>query len=246
MYFILSNSFCMNTREVLAALKKAGNEQTKKIYLVHGAKEPFYGVKIEDLKKIQKQVKENRQQVALELFETGIGDAQYLAGLMADGSKMPVKQLQAWAENAAWPMISENSVAWVASENEKAFELALKWIDAKNSKLACTGWNTLISIMSTWPDEKTDITALKKLLKRVEKEIDEAPNRVKYCMNSFVIAAGSFIKALNKEALAVGQKIGNVEVDMNGTRCKVPSAPAYIKKVMDKGYLGKKKKTAKC
>lgn len=236
----------MNTKEILAEIKKSGSEQTKKTLLKHGAKEPFYGVKIEDLKKIQKKIKENQQQVALELFESGIGDAQYLAGLMAHGSKMSKKELQTWAENAGWQMISEYSVAWVASENENAFEIALKWIDSKQPKVASSGWNTISSIMATWPDEKLNIPALRKLLKRVEKEIDGAPNRIKYCMNSFVIATGTFIKDLNKEAIETGKKIGNVEVDMNGTYCKVPFAPDYIKKVMDKGYLGKKKKTVKC
>jgi 3-methyladenine DNA glycosylase AlkD len=236
----------MNTKEVLAELKKAGDAQTKKTLLKHGSKEPFYGVKIEEIKKIQKKIKENKQQVALELFESGIGDAQYLAGLMANGELMSRKELQAWVEAAQSPMISEYSVPWVASENDEALTLALKWIDSSNPFIASSGWNTIISVMATWSDEDIDISILRKLLKRVEKEIHIAPNRVRYCMNSFVIAAGSFMKELNKEALETGKKIGEVEVDMNGTSCKVPFAPVYIKKVMDKGYLGRKKKTAKC
>lgn len=84
----------MTTKQILEELKAAGNQTTKNIFLKHGAKEPFYGVKIEDLKKIQKKVKENQQQIAMQLFESGIGDAMYLAGLMADGSKMTKKELQ--------------------------------------------------------------------------------------------------------------------------------------------------------
>jgi hypothetical protein len=34
-----------------------GNEQTKKIHLRHGAIEPLFGVKVGDLKAIQKKVK---------------------------------------------------------------------------------------------------------------------------------------------------------------------------------------------
>jgi hypothetical protein len=236
----------MTSAQVLEEIKKSANEQIKKIYVKHGAKEPFYGVKIEDLKKIQKKVKENQQQVAMELFATGVGDAQYLAALMAHGSKMSVKELQTWADTASYGGISEYSVPWVTCENEKGFDLALKWIDSKKPSIATSGWTTLSSIVATWPDEKLDIPQLKKLLARVEKEIDGAPNRVKYCMNGFVIAVGCYVKALTPLATATGKKIGNVEVDMNGTSCKVPSAPDYIKKVIDKGYLGKKKKTAKC
>ena len=65
-------------------------------------------------------------------------------------------------------------------------------------------------------------------------------------MNAYVIAAGSFIKDLNKPAISTGKKIGTIEVDMGGTYCKVPFAPDYIKKVVDKGYLGKKRKIIKC
>lgn len=236
----------MTTKQVLDEIKKSGSESTKKTLIKHGAKEPFYGVKIEDLKKIQKKIKENNQQIAIELYESGIGDAQYLAGLMADGSKMNKKQLQSWVEGALWNMISEYSVPWVACENEDAPAIALKWIDSSNPNIATSGWNTFSSIAATWPDEELDIALFRKLLKRVEKDIGKAPNRVRYCMNSFVIAAGSYIKDLTKEATETGKKIGNVEVDMNGTACKVPFAPDYIKKVADKGYLGKKKKTAKC
>lgn len=143
-------------------------------------------------------------------------------------------------------MISEYSVPWVASENEKAFQLALEWIDSPNETIACTGWSTLSSLAATKPDEELDLKQFEKLLDRVEKQIEKSPNRVRYCMNAFVIATGSFVKPLNKKAIDTGKKIGHLEVDMHGTYCKVPYAPDYIKKVMDKGYLGRKKKTAKC
>src|SRR5688572_13744508 len=120
----------MNTKDILAELEKAGSETTKKTLLKHGALEPFYGVKIEDLKKIQKKVKTNQQEIALELFKTGISDAMYLAGLMADGAKMSKKELRDWASKAKWPMLSEYTVPWVTSENEAAWELAMKWIDS--------------------------------------------------------------------------------------------------------------------
>jgi 3-methyladenine DNA glycosylase AlkD len=236
----------MTTQQVLTELKSAGNETTKKTFLKHGAKEPFYGVSIEYLKTLQKKIKENRQQIAMELFESGIGDAMYLAGLMADGSKMSKKELQSWAGNAGSQMISEYTVAWVASENEAGWELALKWIDSAKANVASSGWCTLSSILSTRPDEELDIAAIRKLMERVQKEIHTAPNRVRHCMNSFVISTGSFIKELTREATEAGKCIGEVTVDMNGTYCKVPYAPDYIRKVADKGYIGKKRKTAKC
>ena len=47
----------MTAKDIVAELKKLGNAQTKKMWMTHGAHEPCLGVKIEDMKKIQKRVK---------------------------------------------------------------------------------------------------------------------------------------------------------------------------------------------
>ena len=65
-------------------------------------------------------------------------------------------------------------------------------------------------------------------------------------MNGFVIAIGSYIKALTEKSKKVAQTIGNVSVDMGGTACKVPLATDYIQKIIDKDRIGKKRKTARC
>src|SRR5438128_1541539 len=102
----------MTADAIVAELKKLGSAQTKKILLNHGAREPFFGVKAEDLKKIQKRVKMDYA-LALELYDTGNSDAMYLAGLIADDAKMTKKDLQKWVEAAYWPWLSEYTVPWV-------------------------------------------------------------------------------------------------------------------------------------
>jgi hypothetical protein len=83
-------------------------------------------------------------------------------------------------------------------------------------------------------------------LNRVLTQLHHAPNKVRYAMNSFVIAVGSYVLPLTKLAIDTAKKLGTVTVDMNGTACKVPSAQDYIAKVADRGSLGKKRKTVKC
>jgi 3-methyladenine DNA glycosylase AlkD len=235
----------MTAAQILAELEAMGTESCKRIFLNHGAKEPLFGVKVQDLKKIQKQVKKNHE-LALELYNTGNSDAQYLAGLIADEKKMTQKDLQSWADSASWYMLSEYTVPWIAAESAHGFALALEWIDSSKEHLQATGWATLSSLASIKPDQELDLNAYKTLLHRVGKEIPDAPNRVRYVMNGFVIATGCFIKQLTAEALKVGKAIGTIHVDMGGTACKVPSAPEYIQKAIDKDSLGKKKKMARC
>lgn len=235
----------MNVNEVLTELEALGNDNTKRILTKHGAREPFFGVKVGDLKKVLKKIKGD-QQLALDLYDTGNSDAMYLAGLAADGSLMSREELQKWVENAYWYMISEYTVPWAASEHEDGWKIALEWTESDEESVAAAGWATLSSILSVTPDEELDRVELERLLKRVEKEIGLAKNRVRYTMNGFVIAAGGFVSGMTSAALAAAEKIGKVSVDVGGTACKVPFAPDYIRKMEVRGVIGKKKKTAKC
>lgn len=235
----------MQLNEVMSQLESMGSEQTKKIFMKHGAKEPFFGVKVADLKTIQKKVKKDHE-LALQLYDTGNGDAMYLAGLIAEPQKMTKKHLEDWVKKADWQMISEYTVAWVAAESNYGWELALKWIDFRKDNISACGWSTLSSIVAIKSDEELDVKALKDLIKRVVKEISSAENRTKYTMNGFLIAVGSYVKDLTDEAVKASKQLGIVEVDMGGTACKVPDAEQYIDKVKKKGYIGKKRKTAVC
>src|SRR5262249_9885993 len=151
-----------------------------------------------------------------------------------------------WVENANCPMINEYTVPWVTAESNHGRELALKWIDSKKDDVAAAGWATLSGLVALKDDAELDMAELKKLLQRVEKSIHQAPNLVRLVMNNFVIAVGSYVKSLTDFAVQTAKKIGKVEVDMGDTACKIPNAVEYIKKVKDRGTIGKKRKSVKC
>lgn len=235
----------MTAVEVLAQLKKLGSEQTKKTLMRHGAKEPFFGVKVADLKTIQKKVKRDHA-LSLELFDTGNSDAMYLAGLIADPSKMTKPQLQKWVKGAYWYMLSCYTVPWVTSESRFGRELALEWIDTDDERIASAGWSTYGVLMAIKPDAELDLPEIEKLLGRVKAEIGSAANRVRYCMVMFVISVGGYVAALTAKAKATAKAIGKVHVDVGDTSCKVPDAMQYIEKIESMGRVGKKRKTAMC
>ena len=96
-------------RSILAELEPLGRASYKKVLLNHGIREPLYGVKIEDLKKIQKRVKKDYQ-LALDLYDTGVYDAMYLAGLIADEKRMTREDLQRWLDRATSPALCGSTV----------------------------------------------------------------------------------------------------------------------------------------
>ncbi len=235
----------MTSPDILKQLQSLGLESIKKVLLKHSIKEPLYGVKIEELQKIRKKVKEDHA-LSLELYDSGIYDAMYLAGLIAEPGKMSVKELQKWAKQANAPVLRESTVAWVSAESKHGMEVALEWIKSENEGIASTGWATLSGIVSITQDKELDIPLLKKLLEQAAQRIHKSPNRVKLTMNSFVIAVGIHVRELNELAKQTAKKIGKVTADMGDTACKVPSSVEYIEKAENKNKIGTKKKSARC
>jgi 3-methyladenine DNA glycosylase AlkD len=234
----------MTAKDIVVELKTLGTEKTKKSWLKQGFQEPCLGVTVADMKKIQKRVKIDYQ-LALDLYDTGIADAMYLAGLIADDAKMTKKDLQKWVENATSGWVAEYTVPWVTSSSPHGREMALRWIESKDEVIASAGWGTYGSLVAITEDAHLDLAEIKSLLARVAKSIHQQDNRVKYVMNGFVIAVGCFVKPLHKLAVDTAKGIGKVAVDVVGD-CKIPSAPDHIKKFAARSAIGKKRKSPKC
>jgi 3-methyladenine DNA glycosylase AlkD len=234
----------MNAAEIVEEIRPLGLESYRKVIRKHGASEPMFGVKVEYLKKIQKRIKKDYQ-LALDLYATGIYDCMYLAGLIADDDRMTKKDLQGWAEGACLPLCT-STVAWVAAEGRFGRDVALKWIESKKEHVAVAGWATLGCLVALKDDADLDMSELTKLLGRVKTTIHQQPNRVRYQMNSFLIAVGCYVTPLTADALKTAAAIGKVTVDMGDTECKVPGVADYVDKVKKRRALGKKRTTVKC
>jgi 3-methyladenine DNA glycosylase AlkD len=235
----------MTAKQIISEIEPLGTEGYRRVLRNHGVTGPLFGVKIEELKKYQKAIKKDYR-LALELFDTGVYDAMYLAGLIADETKMTQEDLRGWVEKATCDIVAEFAVAWVAADGPHGWELGLEWIDSSDPKTAVAGWGTLSSLVAVKEDAELDMPALRRLLERVRTTIHDQPNYVRYKMNNFVIALGCHVSELTDEALRAGEEIGEVKVDMGKTACSAPSAPDSIRKVAAKGRVGKKRKSARC
>ncbi|HWB03958.1 MAG TPA: DNA alkylation repair protein [Verrucomicrobiales bacterium] len=236
----------MTAKDIVAELKTLGNAPAKKNWMNNGgAKEPCFGVKVEDMKKIQKRIKMDYQ-LALDLYDTGIADVMYFAGLIADDAKMTKKDLQKWVEaaNSAW--VAEYMVPWVASASLHGREMALKWMDSKDEKIAAAGWQTYGSLVAIKDDAELDLAEIKSLLQRAAKAIHQQPDGIKFAMNNFVIAIGCHVKPLHPAAVETANGIGKVAVAPAGKCKSIAFAPERIKQFEARSPIGKKRKSPKC
>jgi len=232
--------------DILEELREMGSESIKRMMMKnHGVKEPCFGVKIGDMQKIRKRIKQDHE-LALALYDTGNYDAMYLAAYLTDDARMTKADLQRWADAAYGAGLPGTTVPWVASGNPHGHAMALKWIDAKKPNVAVAGWSTLSCLVALKDDADLDLTELTVLIERVKQSIHAAPDAVKYAMNGFLISVGSHVKALTDLAIQTGKEIGRIEADLGNNSCEFFYAPDYIRKVQERGTIGTKRKTMRC
>lgn len=230
---------------ILKDLKSLGKASYKKVLLNHGVNEPVFGVKISELKKIQKRIGTDYK-LSKSLYESGNYDAQYLAGLIADPTHMTKKDFRQWLAASNAHATCGFVVAALTAESKHGWPLALEWIESEDERDAQTGWDTLAGIVATRNDADLDLPTLKRLLDRVGKSIHQQPNYVRYAMNGFLISVGAYVRTLSDRAIDIGESVGEVHVDMGRTACKVPFAPDYIRKCLKHGSLARKRKPGMC
>lgn len=216
----------MRIEEVLAELEGAGSEQTRRTYRRHGITGPAYGVSYAMLGKLQKRIKSDHP-LALALWATGNQDARVLATKVADPGRLTVKEADAWVKESPNATLAE-AVAALVARSPLAPGRAAVWRDRRDEWTASAGWvvTAHLAMSGTIPVEEGAA-----LLDQIEREIHGRPNRVRYEMNSAVIAFGSQ-PALTASALAAADRIGQVDVDHGETSCKTPDAGAYIHRML--------------
>lgn len=215
--------------EVMAELESLGTAQNRKTYARHGAGPNMFGVSFANLYALQRKIKKDHD-LALALWDTGNEDARCLATMVADAEAFTLEQADGWVReitNYGLAML----VAGVAVKASWAAEARQKWMNAEGEFVQQTGWSMVSSAMRDAPESISDEEG-GELLKRIEAEIHQAPNRARYSMNGALIALGSTKPALTTLAIEAAGRIGKVEVDHGDTGCKTPDAAPYIEKTL--------------
>lgn len=213
--------------EVMAELEAMGKPQYRKIYTRHGVHSPQFGVNTADLKTLQKRIKRDHA-LALALWATGNYDARHLATRIADPQQADEALLESWVRDLDNYGITD-ALTVLAAQTPFMRTLGERWVEADGEWIETAGWS-LIGQMALKDKALPDATFLP-WIERIERDIHPSKNRVRYAMNSVLIAIGGRSAALAQRATAAAQRIGVVEVDHGQTNCETPDAAAYIAKM---------------
>lgn len=213
--------------EVMASLEAVGTAQNRKIYARHGAAEPLFGVSTAELNTLAKRCR-GHHELGLELFATGNHDARQLAAKVVDPKRFTIGHANAWAK-AVDSYITAESVAGVVARSPHARSRSDHWRDRPNEWLASTGWAIVARTAET---DIWTVAELQQLVKHIEAEIHDRPNRVRHEMNQAIITIALRTPGLRRTAVAAAKRIGPVFVDHGETSCTTPDAIAYIDKTV--------------
>lgn len=220
----------MTLKDTLAALKKAGTDQNRKIYTNHGAVLPLFGVSYAEQGKLKRMIGTD-QKLALGLWKSGNHDARILACMIADAAAMKSNELDSWARDLGDYIICD-AFCKLAARTPYAAKKSATWRDRKSEFVAAAGWE--LTGLQAW-DQNSEMTSSEaaQLIKQITDEIHSRPNRTKHSMNQTLICLGVRSPQLHKKAMAAAKKIGKVFVDHGQTSCKTPDAILYMTKTLE-------------
>ncbi len=235
----------MTLKQTLAALKKAGTAQNRKVYRKHGIGDDLFGVSYATLGTFTQSIGTDHE-LALQLWDSGVHDARVLATFIADPKKLTAKGLDNWAKDlnnyvltsAFSDMVSGSKLA------RRKFDV---WKNRKSEWINTAAWYVLSEMCekeyNSIPDEDlaTRVVFVSKVLPDdfcieqigiIAETIHSQPNRVRHSMNQALISLGTRNEETHQQAIKAAATIGKVIVDHGDTNCKTPDAGAYMTKTM--------------
>ncbi|HWI60595.1 MAG TPA: DNA alkylation repair protein, partial [Symbiobacteriaceae bacterium] len=164
---------------VMQRLESLGTEQARKTYRRHCIGLSTFGTSFGDMRKLAKEIKKDHA-LALDLWATGIFEAQVVATMIADPKLLTLAEAEAWVSGMTTHALTDELVNNLLVKAPYADEQALVWIDSDREFVGRAGWH-LVGGAAKAGRDRLDYAGL---LGKIEREIHGAPNRKREAMNN--------------------------------------------------------------
>jgi 3-methyladenine DNA glycosylase AlkD len=227
----------MTVKEILAHFKSLGDEARRKHNAKQGAGNNQFGVKMGDIRALAKKLKTNHE-LALQLWETGNVEAQFLATLIMKPKALSAADLDRLTRTVAFSEVADWLNAYVVKDHPDKEPLREQWMsekvpakDKNGSRWAArAGWNLTASRIN----KKQDGLDLPALLDRIENEMPTAAPEVQWTMNSTLAAIGIHHPEHRKRAVAIGERMGLYKDWPVSKGCTIPYVPVWVAAMVDR------------
>lgn len=167
-----------------------------------------FGISAPVLKEIAKDAKkqaEDRHELALKLWETGIHEARIIAYLVDDPKKVTEAQMDSWVKDFDNWAICDGACGHLFCKTEFAYKKVSEWSAREEEFIKRAGL-----VLPAWlavHDKKADDKRIAQFLPILEKYSDDERNFIKKAVNWSLRQIGKRNLNLNKLAIATAEKI---------------------------------------
>lgn len=222
-----AKSASITVKEVLAQLEPLGNEATRKHNTKNGAGKNQFGVKMGDIRKVANKIKTNHP-LALQLWETGNADAQFLATLLMKPKELSAAEMERLMKSVNFSQVADWLHSYVLKEHPDKEMLRKKWMTTDERWTARAGWRLTAGRVAKGAEGLDPVA----LLDRIESEMSGAAPEVQWTMNTCLAEIGINFPKLRKRAIAIGEKLGVYRDYPCSKGCTSPFAPIWINEMV--------------
>jgi 3-methyladenine DNA glycosylase AlkD len=223
----------MTTPQALACLEALGSEAVRAQNRKRGAGDAQFGVKLGDVRKLAKEAKRDHA-LALELWATGIVEAQELAILILEPKRLSATELDAMVREATFVQVADWLDAYVIRQHPDKEALRQAWLADPDPWPARAGWSLTAERVGKAP-AGLDLPAL---LDRIEDELADAAPEPQWTMNNTLAGIGIHHPEHRARALAIGEALGVYRDYPTPRGCTSPFAPIWIGEIVRRQGTG--------
>ncbi len=213
----------MTLNETLKQLKALGNAKVRAQNAKGGAGDNQFGVSLGDIRTLAKKIKTDHD-LALELWDTGNVDAQFLATLLMQPKKLSAKDMNRLVRSISFIRVADWLISYVVRQHPDKETFRLEWMTDDDRWASRAGWDLTAERVAKNPDG-LDVPAL---LARIESELADAEPEPQWAMNHTLANIGIHFPKLRKKAIAIGEKLGIYRDWLVSKGCTSPFAPIWI------------------
>lgn len=222
-------------KDILAQLKKSGDEKMRKFNAGRGVDDNQFGVKLGDVRNVAKKIKPNHE-LAMALWQTGNFEAQLVATLIIKAKDLSAAEMERLVKSVKAVQLADWLHSYVTKDHPDKETLRQKWMTTKDPMAARAGWRLTAGRVARNP-EGLDIEAL---LQRIESEMGTADPLIQWTMNTCLAEIGINFPHLRDRAIAIGEKLGIYRDYPCSPGCTSPFAPIWINEMVKRQGTGQK------
>ena len=180
-----------------------------------------------ELRKIAKTVGSDPD-LALELWDTGNLDAQFLTCLMVKPKQLTESQLDGMVRTISFVQVADWFTSYVVKPHPASEALRLQWMDEEHPMVRRVGWGLTFDRVT----RRIEVLDPSGLLDRLERELPTAPPEAQWTMNFVLAGIGIHDPANRDRAIAIGETLGLYEDYPVSKGCTSPYAPVWIREMV--------------